>query len=658
MEQAARQAFWDALRQLEAQAKATREAAGLPLSRRAAADEACIEAKRISDWLPEDPTKAAVPQNWEPLRALIRVWCAWAGRALGPEEKTYWDRLHQAAADEDRPSPPLPGHRSAYLQQVERIAPPELLDREEELTELAGFCLEPDGGPYIWWRAGAWAGKTALMSSFVLHPPEAVKERVRIVAFFITARLAAQDTRESFTMVLLEQLADITGQDLPPTLPEVTREAFLLDLLAQAAYACQASGKRLVLVVDGLDEDRSTTVGPDAHSIAALLPATPPAGMRIIVASRPRVPDDVPDFHPLRDLQIIRALHPSPAARDLQRLGDQEIKRLLKGTPIEQDLLGLLTAARGGLSGPDLHELTSSPLWEIEESLHTVAGRTFTRRTSTWAPDTGPEVYLLGHEELQKSATRYLGQTRLDGYRDRIHAWADTYCTQEWPRGSPEYLLRGYYRLLQETSDLPRLIACAGDAVRHDWMLDLTGGDSAALDETRDALNRIADQDTPDLIAAVTLAYHRDQLTDRNTNIPTQLPAVWVTLGQTPRALALTGAITNPERQANALSAVAGALAHTGQHQHAERAARQAEQVARSITDSDLQAKALSAVAIALAQAGQTPRALALTGAITIPRLQAKALSAVAVALAHTGQHQHAERAARQAGQVAWSISE
>ena len=56
-------------------------------------------------------------------------------------------------------------------------------------------------------------------------------------------------------------------------LPEATREAYLLDLLAQAADACQAAGERLILVVDGLDEDRGVTTGPDAHSIAGLLPA-------------------------------------------------------------------------------------------------------------------------------------------------------------------------------------------------------------------------------------------------------------------------------------------------------------------------------------------------------------------------------------------------
>src|SRR3954454_11117856 len=183
-----------------------------------------------------------------------------------------------------------PVARSAYLEQVRRIAPPDppgLQERDAELAELARFCLAPDGAAYTWWRAGPWAGKSALLSTFVLRPPAEMAERVRIVSFFITARLAAQETGDAFTDVLLEQLAALLGQSLPTVLPAVTREACLLDLLSQAATACADAGGRLVLVVDGLDEDRGVTTGPDAHSIAGLLPADPPSGMRVIVAGRP-----------------------------------------------------------------------------------------------------------------------------------------------------------------------------------------------------------------------------------------------------------------------------------------------------------------------------------------------------------------------------------
>ncbi len=517
---------------------------------------------------------------------------------------------------------------------------------------MAAFCLEPGRGPYVWWQAGAWAGKSALLSTFVLCPPPEVAARVRMVSFFITARLAAQDTREAFSQVLIEQLADLTGQELPAVLPEVTREAYLLDLLAQAANTCRESGGRLVLVVDGLDEDRGETTGPNAHSIAALLPADPPAGMRVIVAGRPNppIPDDVPGWHPLRNPGIIHPLEDSPYAQDVERLGRQELQRLLRGTEVEQDLLGLLAAARGGLSGDDLEELTGAPLWEIEEIVHTVAGRTFVRRASQWAPGTGPEVYLLGHEELHAAATRYLGR-RLGGYHDRLHGWADSYRIRGWPGGTPEYLLSGYYRLLITLGDLPRMIACANDADRHDRMLDVTGGDTAALAEIRIALDLIAVQDVPDLADALCLACHRDLLTDRNTNIPSGLPAVWVSLGQTIRAEALAASITERYLQAAAMAQVAEALAGAGQHEQAVRVAGQAEAVARSVTDLYQQANALAQVARALAGAGRYQDAEAIAQSITRPGLKASALAQVA-ALAGAGQHQHADQAEEAAGQL------
>ena len=535
---------------------------------------------------------------------------------------------------------PLAVARPAYLEQVRRIAPPDppgLRDRDGELAELARFCLNPGGASYAWWRAGPWAGKSALLSSFVLRPPREVRDRVRLVSFFITARLAAQDTREAFTEVLAEQLAGLTGQQLPAVLPEATREAFLLGLLSQAASECREAGGRLVLVVDGLDEDRGVTTGPDAHSIAGLLPADPPAGMRVIVAGRPNppVPDDVPDWHPLRDPGIIRVLAESPHARDIGRLGRQELKRLLADSAAGRDVLGLLSAARGGLSGPDLSELAGVPLWEVEEIVQTVAGRTFARRPGRWGQGAGPEVYLLGHEELQAAAVGYLAG-QLPGYRDRLHAWAGTWRARGWPPGTPEYLLSGYYQLLASLGDLPRMTGCALDRVRHDRMLVVTGGDAAALAEVRAALDLIAAQDPPDLGAALALACRRDQLAGRNASVPAELPAVWAALGQVTRAEALAASITDPQQRAEALARVAVALDAAGQHQQAATVAGQAEAFARSVTTySPGWRNALARVARVLAAAGQREQAGAIAG------------QAEAVARSATGQDQEEPALAR-----------
>jgi tetratricopeptide (TPR) repeat protein len=420
-------------------------------------------------------------------------------------------------------------------------------------------------------------------------------------------------------------------------------------MLEQAAQACAAHGERLILVVDGLDEDRGVTTGPDARSIAALLPHDPSAGMRVVVAGRPDppIPDDVPGWHRLREPGIIRPLAPSAHAQDIKALAQQELRRLLRGTPGEQDLLGLLTAARGGLSGPDLVALTGESLWEIEDVLHGLSGRTFTRRVSTWQPEAGPEVYLLGHEELQVTARAYFGGDRLARYEDRLHAWAEEYRDGRWPGGTPEYLLSGYFQMLTANGDTARLTACATDAARHERMLDITGGDGAALNEVTIALDLIAAQDDPDLTAALSLARRRDYLADRNTNIPASLPALWATLGQHIRAEALAASITDPYWQARALAAVAGALAEAGQHE-------QAATMARSITHPDEQAQALAAVAGVLTRAGQHEQAAAMASqaatmarSITGPGWQAQALAAVAGALAEAGQHEQAATVAR-----------
>ena len=116
---------------------------------------------------------------------------------------------------------------------------------------------------YAWWRAPAWAGKSALMSWFVLHPPPGV----RVISFFVTARYKGQEDRGAFTNAVLEQLAEMLAEPIPPYLTDTTRELHLLRMLTQAANECHREGLRLVLLVDGLDEDRgrraaaSTTYG-------------------------------------------------------------------------------------------------------------------------------------------------------------------------------------------------------------------------------------------------------------------------------------------------------------------------------------------------------------------------------------------------------------
>ena len=145
-----------------------------------------------------------------------------------------------------------------------------------------------------------------------------------------------------------------------------------------------------------------------------------------------------------RSADVVRA--------DMQR----ELKRLLHGTQAEQDLLGLVAAAGGGLSAADLAELTGLPVYDDSR-----------RICMPWPGGRSPAAPASGSPAPPRRSTSWatrnsrwppvaaLGQARLEQYRERLHAWAEDYRRRGWPAGTPEYLLRGYFRLLHDAADIP-----------------------------------------------------------------------------------------------------------------------------------------------------------------------------------------------------------
>ncbi|MEV0215998.1 hypothetical protein [Micromonospora sp. NPDC050695] len=183
--------------------------------------------------------------------------------------------------------------RSAYLAEVRRIAPAQLLHREAELARLVAFCTGDGPDSYLRWQAFPKAGMTALLAWFVLHPPPGV----RVVSYFVPEGRTEQENHDAFLDVVLEQLAELTDGSMPGHLTRSTRKAHLLGRYTEAAEACARRGERLVLVVDGLDDRRN------ASGIAPLLPDHLVGGMRVVLdtGSGLRVPADLPPRHPLRE---------------------------------------------------------------------------------------------------------------------------------------------------------------------------------------------------------------------------------------------------------------------------------------------------------------------------------------------------------------------
>ena len=535
-----------------------------------------------------------------------------------------------------------PTIRSAYLEQVRRIAPPVLYGRESELAELNEFCAGPDTRPYAHWVAPAWAGKSALLAWFTLNPPRCTQ----VVSFFVTSRYSGHSDRQAFVRFVLEQLTALTGQPLPQYMDSGDRELRMLAMLRETAERCRRRGERLVLLVDGLDEDCSTINDPEGHSIAALLPVHPPPGLRVILSGRPSppVPYDVSDDHPLRDRGIIRLLSPSMYARAVRMDALRDLKRLLRGTQTEQDVLGWVVAAGGGLSSNDLSELTAAPRWQVEEILHTVNGRSFARQVSDWRPAQVPEVFLLAHEELQAQAVEFLGEERLAYYQSKLCAWVDGYRGQGWPTRTPEWALRGYFLMLRAAGETGLMMACATDIRRHTRMLDITGGDMAASTEISITIDTVTTESDVDLTAAARLAIHRHHLVRRNSNLPIELPRLWARLGSTIRAQNLAMSMSRPENRAWALTGVVLALVNAGQHDRAMAITDQLESVAtaQSRRDEDQWGSVVTATVKALILVNRLDRAEVLAESLTGLNWSRWARKMLLKELVGTG---HAERA-------------
>lgn len=336
---------------------------------------------------------------------------------------------------------------SAYELVVDEVArrTPELFDRDQELAALVNFACHGSG--YRRLVGEPWSGKTALVS----HLVKALPTTIDVVPFFISRRHGAADSTQ-FSAVVIEQLSALTGRTVaPPDRLEAARNA-LLFLWREAASWAVANRRRLVLVVDGLDEDLSAERG--LPSVASMLPTFLGDHTCVLVSGRPALPEVEVD-HPLRSASTpVQTLAPTSHARRLQERADDDLEALLASSPralqasstgtTRYDVLSLLAAAEGPLSLRDLVELTRVNGWALQRLLTTDLARVVEIGAD---PDHG---VTFGHDTLRERAT-----TRFDEYgaleqaRERILTWAAERARAGWLRGSmPRYLVESYPGLL------------------------------------------------------------------------------------------------------------------------------------------------------------------------------------------------------------------
>lgn len=449
---------------------------------------------------------------------------------------------------------------SPYGARLLDLVPAVLEDRDDELRLLAGFCA--GGDPYAWVQAPPWAGKTALAAWCALHPPQGVVP----VWFFVTARLAGQADHAAFTESLTHQLAAVAGRAPARHASAAGRDGEWRLLLREAAEHLAPDGRTLLLIVDGLDEDRSASVG--GPSIAALLPEQPPPNVRVLVTSRPcpGLPADLPGTHPLRSCDPIH-LRAVDAARHTEHEAVYELSAVLAGDDLGRDLVGLLAAARSELTLPDLHELTGCRHAVLKQRLAGGFARILRQRTS--GPD--PRGHLFAHETMLAAALRELGPD-MTAYRERIHAWARRYADAGWLPGTPAYLLQPYGRMVAALGEPDRGPALATDPRRHDRMRAHSHSDTDALAEI-DAFTAVVARSAPEALGRLAaLAAARHLLTERSAVIPPKTAVALAALGHSDRAVATAYGLTEPVYRAEALAGVARVLADRGDPRAADMA--------------------------------------------------------------------------------------
>lgn len=622
--------LYDALRALEAKAKAARSQAGQQYSRRAVAravaragggSDSTVD-RRLTDWLRSDWTRAKTPDpsSSEQLIAVVQQWSTWARVPCDPG---WWRTLLDDAQPPPRSSPVSAksssrgdGSHSAWIEQY--ILPAQLLDRDTELRELSAFCAGPDSprsSAYRWLQAPAWAGKSALVSDFVLrHRPDGVE----IVSCFVTSRLGRAD-RQGFLETVLRQLTLLAHRDVQAV---GSRPEDFADLCRTAAEACQRRERRLVLIVDGLDEDQGPST--DGLSIAALLPRVPPAGMRVLVTGRPGppVPNDVPPDHPLRARDIIRTLQPWSHAPGTSTFAQHELQRLLDDAEVGVPLLGVLVAARGSLTAADLAHLVGVRPYRVDRLLRGITGRSFLPGShgQVLVSDsaTATHVHALGHEELRHQALSALGD--VTDFERQLHEWADVYRDRNWPSDTPSYLLYDYPRMLHAAGDVQRLTSIALDPHRQRALLERASLDTAFshIELTAQTVRR---QCPDDLVELAALAASSAVLAERARALPSDVPVTFARLGHAQCAMDLALVAPFPAEKAVRLAKVARVLVGAGDRRAVEAASKAAhwsqrarQESAPPSGDEQEAEEATGEAAIALMAVGELRRGRELLG--------------------------------------------
>ncbi|MFF3851277.1 hypothetical protein [Streptomyces sp. NPDC002328] len=206
------------------------------------------------------------------------------------------------------------------------------------------------------------------------------------------------------------------------------------------------------------------------------------------------------------------------------------------------------------------------------------------------------------------------------GFERQLHEWADSYRDQEWPSGTPSYLLYDYPRMLHSAGDLKRLTDIALDPHRQRALMERASLDTAFthIELTAQLVRR---QCPDDLVELTALAASSSVLAERARALPAEVPLTFARLGHAPRAVDLALVAPFPAEKAVRLARVARVLVGVGDRLAAgaaTEAARWADQARRESAppsgDEQEAEEATGEAAVALMAVGDLRRGRELLG--------------------------------------------
>ena len=319
-------------------------------------------------------------------------------------------------------------------------------NRDNELTFLNEFCKKSTGHLLV--RGDAFHGKSSLLSWFFLHPPE----DTIVTGFFIRKDVGEQKTSQAMIHALYQQfLPWLKKRDILDWNPYTEEElkASLLQPLEDAAKTAKRYQKKLILVIDALDEDMSAD--NECKGIIEFLPKQDIDNLIVIISCRPN-PDVIETYSlPCETYDINQTTN----LREIQAKVLYELEQF-KGNTIAEDVLSLLAVCSGALTKNDLIEIVKpQKSYYISDIFTKSTARMFSAQTRS--AETTEQAYRFSHISFKDQVDKDFVGKNFSQYENMIFSWCDSYKNQNWPDNTPVYLLSNYQNFLLNGKSWERL---------------------------------------------------------------------------------------------------------------------------------------------------------------------------------------------------------